>query len=486
MCSRDGQGFLVPQSLLPELPHLDAVSGTLHVDATQAVLHVLVHYFFTYTYQCLGPKRESRSKRLAAEFSIAVRVRSIAREYQLTALEELARVEMEVLSEQLDFSAVLSLLQDVHAEPSANDKWLGEFVKLGLMLLVRKSSGSGSAVSNTEKRLLSLGDLVINCLKELVDEGHVVARRPGAPPTMGANGELTPGKAVHQTEPQESPADSHDTNLSEIKMPRSKSPEDEAEHTLGSETGSWNVSFEAVRTQDGITSQLSLEAERTMVEEDERAKTDAEAMEIVEEEQELARLEAMKARQGKLRLKKNRERYEFLALKAQQRADERIANDAKVVAVAEALPAPDEDPMPLEAPPDVPADAPADVPEAISIDRANFPLDAPEVDEISLEEEELALLELKKAKKGKLGKLRERRRYEQLKKRHDRRVEEKAAKIAEAEATAAAAAEVEAAPTEEHRSTQEIEVLEVAISVPEEAAVESPYGKTALKAVLGE
>ncbi|KAI2606636.1 hypothetical protein GGR54DRAFT_620574 [Hypoxylon sp. NC1633] len=80
-------------------------------------------------YQCLKPKGSSPLEKRAAEFATSVRVYGIAREYKLSALETLAKREMERLGHGLPVTRLLEAVMNGHLTPAANDIWLHHYLK---------------------------------------------------------------------------------------------------------------------------------------------------------------------------------------------------------------------------------------------------------------------------------------------------------------------------------------------------------------------
>jgi hypothetical protein len=86
-------------------------------NVSKDVGHVLVHHLFTGTYQSLKPQGESRYERLVNEFSTSIQVYAFARAYELQALGELAKSEVDKLSAELPVAVVLNLVQDAYPNP---------------------------------------------------------------------------------------------------------------------------------------------------------------------------------------------------------------------------------------------------------------------------------------------------------------------------------------------------------------------------------
>ena len=127
--------FGVPRPLLKQyskLPQLPASSQTLALDISQGVLHVFVHHLFANTYQSLRPKGKSDREKTGVELSTAVHVYAFARKYEIPSLEQLARIEIESLRDEVHFSVFLGILQDAYPVPEVEDVWLSAHIKARL------------------------------------------------------------------------------------------------------------------------------------------------------------------------------------------------------------------------------------------------------------------------------------------------------------------------------------------------------------------
>lgn len=94
----DGTALKVPSFLLRKCPKLHTKIQTWTqivslLEITQDIGHVLVHYLFTNTYQCLLPKGTAHEK-MCSEYRTAIRVYGWTRDYELSDLNELAKAEV--------------------------------------------------------------------------------------------------------------------------------------------------------------------------------------------------------------------------------------------------------------------------------------------------------------------------------------------------------------------------------------------------------
>jgi hypothetical protein len=164
---------------------------SLSLDITQDAMHVLVHHLFTHTYQCLKPKGSSKSEQFGVEFLTAVRVYTFARNYGMPSLEELAKVEMTRLSQELHFSVVLSLVQSAYPDPSVEDHWLSDFFKSSLTSLLHNHVESASRVPETKGKTFSVSELLLKCFEELADDRIILIRDSPATTKTGTMQDFT-------------------------------------------------------------------------------------------------------------------------------------------------------------------------------------------------------------------------------------------------------------------------------------------------------
>lgn len=143
-------------------------------------MHVLVHYLFTNSYQCLQPQGTTKHEKIAAEFLTATHTYAGSRKYEISSLEELARAEMQKLSKKLHFSIVISLLQGAYPFADAEDTWFSSLLKRRLISFLLNPSESECEISGTERTTLSLSNLLLNCLRELAEDQLLHVHNPDA------------------------------------------------------------------------------------------------------------------------------------------------------------------------------------------------------------------------------------------------------------------------------------------------------------------
>ncbi|TLS20366.1 uncharacterized protein PpBr36_11366 [Pyricularia pennisetigena] len=185
----DGTALKVPSFLLRKCPKLHTKIQTWTqivslLEITQDIGHVLVHYLFTNTYQCLLPKGTAHEK-MCSEYRTASRVYRWTRDYELSDLEELAKAEVIRLGSGLPFPTVLGLLRNAYPTPRSDDVWFRSYLKDGLKLLVQDPSLLAEcAVSKTNAEKLSISDLSFEVLMELVGDPAALPQGDANPPTQ--------------------------------------------------------------------------------------------------------------------------------------------------------------------------------------------------------------------------------------------------------------------------------------------------------------
>lgn len=201
-------------------------------------MHVLVHYLFTNTYQCLRSKGTTKHEKATTEFVTAVRAYALSRKYEISSLEELAGVEMQKLSNMLHFSVVFSLVQGAYPAADAEDSWFSSFLKTRLTLLLLHPSESECEISNAERKTLSLSDLLLKCSRELAESQCLRIQDPDAASKAGVTEDFTFRTPIPQLGLQGSPrAPFSDTEVScGLELTELELPEHESELGYGSPT----------------------------------------------------------------------------------------------------------------------------------------------------------------------------------------------------------------------------------------------------------
>ncbi|KAI1312951.1 hypothetical protein F5Y03DRAFT_339793 [Xylaria venustula] len=136
----DGPPFYVHSRLMDKSPKLlSCTRGTTGVFGqskapsyrhfSSSVGHVVVHYLFTGTYECLKPNGSSHNEKDIAEFTTSVRVYAFARDFELSELEKLSQGEMERVGNRLEVTQVFDVLSNTLPKVSVDDMWLQSYLK---------------------------------------------------------------------------------------------------------------------------------------------------------------------------------------------------------------------------------------------------------------------------------------------------------------------------------------------------------------------
>ncbi|KAI2602910.1 uncharacterized protein GGS25DRAFT_509178 [Hypoxylon fragiforme] len=166
---KDGPPLSIPTALIDRHPRFSAhyESGySLRLDHIPGDPgHVLVHYIFTGTYQCLQPRGASANEKRVAEFSTSVRVYTLAREYDLPLLEQLAKGEIERLGAALELTQLFDVLTEVHPKPRADDVWLHGYIKARVAPIIESPPASlridsSEGVGGSGKKLSAISFLL--------------------------------------------------------------------------------------------------------------------------------------------------------------------------------------------------------------------------------------------------------------------------------------------------------------------------------------
>lgn len=125
----------------PQLLYLlDSWSYKIYLkDVDEGIGHVIIHFLHTGTYQCLQPEERSTPEKQTIEFRTSIWVYVAARTYKIAELEKLASREAEILSHKLDFSSILNELETACPRPSADGKWISEYLQVQITGLLSRS-----------------------------------------------------------------------------------------------------------------------------------------------------------------------------------------------------------------------------------------------------------------------------------------------------------------------------------------------------------
>lgn len=187
---KDASRLYVPAHLLVKSPKLSSSDedGIYHLDMPHEVAHVVVHYLFTDTYQCLRPKGSSLNEKLIAEFLTSIRVYIVARDYKLPLLEELAQAEITRLGNGFRIPLVFDLVQEAYPHPSLDDTWLRQYLKSRLSILFTDPKELLEWDPAIESKTTTISDILLKNILELLRENIISSHKltNGIPETSQA------------------------------------------------------------------------------------------------------------------------------------------------------------------------------------------------------------------------------------------------------------------------------------------------------------
>ncbi|KAL7800058.1 hypothetical protein V8C37DRAFT_363904 [Trichoderma ceciliae] len=179
LCFQGDITLYVPIHLLAQSHKLESMhlqDALQFVDVSPDIGHVLIHYLFTGTYQCLKPKNGSLQEKVATEFITSVGVYNAAQAYALLPLVELAKAEIERLGNRLRAPLVFDLMRDAYPNPSTDDLWLNGYLKARLSLFLKSSPGSLVGEITGERKSMSISEILFESMFELLHEDTVLLR----------------------------------------------------------------------------------------------------------------------------------------------------------------------------------------------------------------------------------------------------------------------------------------------------------------------
>ncbi|KAI0554439.1 hypothetical protein F4679DRAFT_526074 [Xylaria curta] len=184
-------------------------------DVTSAVGHIIFYYLLTDTYQCLRPRGNSRHEKLVDELKNGVGAYNASRKYELLALQETAKNEIQRLAQQLPFPLVLNILRDLHLDPSASETWLDNFVQSGLKNIFQTPTAFLDYTNlQVEQDKISFSNIILKNLANLLTNDVAPPRTDDAevptssPEPVAIKQEPAPdSEAISEVEPLPEPAE---------------------------------------------------------------------------------------------------------------------------------------------------------------------------------------------------------------------------------------------------------------------------------------
>ncbi|KAJ4395830.1 hypothetical protein N0V93_000044 [Gnomoniopsis smithogilvyi] len=163
--------FSIPEDLVRQCPKiwsqlLPESSEICLQGITEAVGHAIIHYLHTGAYQCLLQDESSPSDTTIAEYIISIQVYAAAQAYEMPVLAKQAAREAESLSDNLDITTILSVLEEEYPRPSVDDKWISHYLRSHIRALSTQHKPS-SAGGNSGQRTTSIAQICVQSLIEI-------------------------------------------------------------------------------------------------------------------------------------------------------------------------------------------------------------------------------------------------------------------------------------------------------------------------------
>lgn len=157
VCGDKEASYILPLNLVAHYPKISSLfeywSDKIPLkDVNAAVGHIIVHFLYTGTYQCLQPEESSTRDKKRVEFKTSIRAYIAARAYGIPVLAKLASLEAEILGDDLDFSTIVDLLEETYARPPIDDAWISEYIRnriSGILSQPRMFSSEDKSKQNT-------------------------------------------------------------------------------------------------------------------------------------------------------------------------------------------------------------------------------------------------------------------------------------------------------------------------------------------------
>lgn len=196
--------YSVPIDMLRQCPKIYSLLGTslwnervYLEDISESVGHVIIHFLHTGIYQCLQPEECSPREKQIVELGTSVRVYVAARAYGLPVLAKLASLEAEILSDDLDFSTILEVLEEAYPRPHVDDAWISEYLKSRIGVLLSQPR----AFCDGDKYKQSTTSIAQICVQSVMD---IAQAKPTPHDTVDIPAEAEQNNATPAMDPMES------------------------------------------------------------------------------------------------------------------------------------------------------------------------------------------------------------------------------------------------------------------------------------------
>ncbi|KAI1317135.1 hypothetical protein F5Y16DRAFT_392926 [Xylariaceae sp. FL0255] len=200
---QNGSPLAIPMGLIRSRPKLsssceyDMTLRLPHVSGDAG--HVLIHYLFTRTYECLRPRGSDCLKQHTAELTTASQVYAVAREYCLPSLAGLALGKIERLGNRLQLVQVLDVLKDTLSSLDVDDMQLQSYLKSLVRPAFDAPPISSNDLPHSPGKPLSIIGALLKVTAELWHEKTPLFTSKPHDLGIGQDGHEEPSKALVET-----------------------------------------------------------------------------------------------------------------------------------------------------------------------------------------------------------------------------------------------------------------------------------------------
>lgn len=214
----DGISLKVPTIVLEKYPQLspqvDGWGTGTSLNFSGEVGHVVVHYLFTGTYQCLQPRGNDPQEKHISELTEGFKVYITARDYKLTGLEELAKGEIKRLEAGLFAHQILAAMQNACPVFTTDHPWLCDYLKSRVRSAFSDPMKELAALDSTKE--INLTTIFIRAVIE--SHCEAISTVENSDPCSNNNQPDGPASISSLTEPAPSPLSEGTMNNDEITL----------------------------------------------------------------------------------------------------------------------------------------------------------------------------------------------------------------------------------------------------------------------------
>lgn len=191
VCGDKEASYILPLNLVAHYPKISSLfenwNGKIPLkDINAAVGHVIVHFLYTGTYQCLQPEESSPHEKKSVEFKTSIRAYIAARAYEIPVLAKLASMEAEILGDDLDFPTVLGVLEETYPRPPVDDAWISEYLRARINGILSQPR-LFSSVDKSEQSTTSIAQICVESMMVISPDKLNPHSCVNAPPDQDQN-----------------------------------------------------------------------------------------------------------------------------------------------------------------------------------------------------------------------------------------------------------------------------------------------------------